>query len=528
MYVLEEVDSGSITYKDAKSIQLEDTERPDENERLDVGRYDDMISNVLAGEVVEITGINRIQSKTGSKSKKKTTVLYAESIKYLNRKELVITDDDITNFQKFAKLPNLLERLVSMYAPDIIGHNYAKLGVLRSVVGGIEHGKIRGRINTFMVGDPGTAKSTLAREAVDVKPNSRYVSGPHSSAKTITAIMDKENDGLVLRLVAIHLSKGGICGVNEITEFQLDDQARLLDVLEEGIIPLNKHGTHMTIQSPTTIIATANPTQSTWNDSQKVSNDENSNAANFVRQIDQIYPFRDNMDLEQTDKFVEQMSVIRKRRPHNYNFLKKYLIYASSLEVKITPEAEFMLNQFWIHAKVQRTLTIRGYNALFRIAEAQAKLQLRTEVDADIATQTMESFQLMMVQYDQTIQTIKNPRDTTFDAFLGILEDTKGPIEITELCKLACKRNLQVQAYLGTKWSIASNWKLREVVRLLLNHPRVKQISIKPLTVQWLSDVYDVCEGDKNNEMSDSIVDENNLASHTSHTKTTSYSHHIK
>ena len=274
MYVLEEVDSGSITYKDAKSIQLEDTERPDENERLDVVLYDHMISNVLAGEVVEITGINRIESKRGSKSKKKTTVLHAESIKYLNRKELVITDDDITNFQKFAKLPNLLERLVSMYAPNIIGHNYAKLGVLRSVVGGVEHGKIRGRINTFMVGDPSTAKSTLAREAVDVKPNSRYVSRPHSSAKTITAIMDKENDGLVLRLGAIHLSRGGICGVNEITEFQLDDQARLLDVLEEGIIPLNKHGTHMIIQSPTTIIATANPTQSTWNDSQKVSNDE--------------------------------------------------------------------------------------------------------------------------------------------------------------------------------------------------------------------------------------------------------------
>ena len=69
-----------------------------------------------------------------------------------------------------------------------------------------------------------------------------------------------------------------------------NDQARLLDVLEEGIIPLNKHGTHMIIQSPTTIIATANPTQSTWNDSQKVSNDENSNAANFVRQIQSDIP----------------------------------------------------------------------------------------------------------------------------------------------------------------------------------------------------------------------------------------------
>ncbi len=200
MYVVEESYSGSLNYKDAKSIQLEDTERPDENERLDVVLYDDMILNVLAGEVVEISGFITIESKRGSsKSKKKFTVLHAESIKYLNRKELVITNSDIDNFQIFAKLPKLVERLVSMFAPNIIEHNDAKLGILRSVVGGIERGKIRGRINTFMVGDPGTAKSTLAREVVDLKPNSRYVSGPHSSAKTITAIMDKDNDGLVLR-----------------------------------------------------------------------------------------------------------------------------------------------------------------------------------------------------------------------------------------------------------------------------------------------------------------------------------------
>jgi DNA replicative helicase MCM subunit Mcm2 (Cdc46/Mcm family) len=191
MYVVEESDSGSINYRDAKSIQLEDTERPDENERLDVVLYDDMILNVLAGEVVEISGIMSIENKRGtSKSKRKVAVLHAESIKYLNRKELVFSITDIDNFKTFAKLPHLVERLISIFAPNIIEHNDAKLGVLRSVVGGVEHGKIRGRINTFMVGDPGTAKSTLAREAIDIKPNSRYVSGPHSSAKTITAIMD--------------------------------------------------------------------------------------------------------------------------------------------------------------------------------------------------------------------------------------------------------------------------------------------------------------------------------------------------
>ena len=492
MYVVEQ---GPLEYRDAKAIQLEDTENPDENERLDVVLYDDMISNVLAGEVVEISGEMSIESKRGYKSKKKTTVLHAESIKYLNRKELVITDDDISNFHKFAfdcKVPkckwNLIERLVSMFAPNIIEHNDAKLGILRSVVGGIERGKIRGRINTFMVGDPGTAKSTLAREAVDVKPNSRYVSGPHSSAKTITAIMDKDNDGLMLRLGAIPLSRGGICAVNEATAFTIEEQARLLDVAEEGIIPLNKHGTHMIIPSPTTIIATANPIQSTWNDNQKVSNDEISILKTLLDRFDQIYPFRDSMDVKQTYDFVQKMSAIRKRRPHNYNFLKKYSIYASSIEAKLTPEAEFMLDEFWICAKVQKTLTIRGYNSLFRKAEAQAKLQLKNEVDAEMAKQTMESVRLMMVQYGETVQLVNNPRETTQSKFLEILEDTTSPVDIKELCEMACRRDIQVRNYLGTNWSQRHNWKLRTVIDMLLNHDKVKQVSTRPLILQWIHD----------------------------------------
>ena len=55
-----------------------------------------------------------------------------------------------------------------MFAPNIIGHNDKKLGLLRSLVGGSldygdENGR-RGRIHTMLVGDPGLAKSLLARE----------------------------------------------------------------------------------------------------------------------------------------------------------------------------------------------------------------------------------------------------------------------------------------------------------------------------------------------------------------------------
>jgi len=44
----------------------------------------------------------------------------------------------------------------------------------------------RGRINTFFVGDPGTAKNLIAREATKVLPNSRYASARTASGERPT------------------------------------------------------------------------------------------------------------------------------------------------------------------------------------------------------------------------------------------------------------------------------------------------------------------------------------------------------
>ena len=148
-----------ILYKDAKSIQLEDIEKLDDNERLDVVLYNDDIINVVAGEIVHISGTIQlhdvVKSKKQGQLKIKKVVVNATSIKYINRKELVVTPKDIENIDKFASYPNLTERLTAMFAPNVIGHNHIKLGVLRSIVGGDDHGQRGGgRVNTFLVGDP--------------------------------------------------------------------------------------------------------------------------------------------------------------------------------------------------------------------------------------------------------------------------------------------------------------------------------------------------------------------------------------
>jgi DNA replicative helicase MCM subunit Mcm2 (Cdc46/Mcm family) len=85
-------------------------------------------------------------------------------------------------------------------------------------------------------------------------------------------------------------------------------------------------------------------------------------------------------------------STLRKQKNHNYNFLKKYLIYIkSNINPKITENTENRLNKFWINTKIQGVATNRSYDSIFRIAEAQAKLNFSDEIGDEIANQVMDS-----------------------------------------------------------------------------------------------------------------------------------------
>ncbi len=245
------------TYRHAMTIQVENVDKnadADNIDRLEAVMYDDASAHVVAGEVVNIKGNLYVQRKLdgGGKGKKLTGVLHSNEIKYRNKEEIVVTPRDIEIFHKHKKICDRAytrelealrrnepwskkivpmqykDRIVAMFAPNIIGHNDKKLGLLRSLVGGrADHGNDngrRGRINTLLVGDPGTAKSLLARETTKIFRNSRYVTAQNASGKSLIAIVDKENDSLFLRLGAVVLAKGAICAINEIGAMSLDDQ----------------------------------------------------------------------------------------------------------------------------------------------------------------------------------------------------------------------------------------------------------------------------------------------------------------
>ena len=526
------------TFHNARTIQLEDSRdnflkesnsynNSDNynNDRLDVILYESAAKNVIAGEIVQIEGKIYVERKVegGNKAKKLVNILHGNKITYLNRERIVITSKDIENFQRWIKICNdaykkeleiiekykeqpwskkiipitFIDRIISMFAPNVIGHNSAKLGILRSIVGGIDvSNKIlqkrkddngrRGRISTLLVGDPGTAKSILGREATKILPNSRYVTVQNASGKSLIGIVDKENDSLVLRLGVIVLSKNSICAINEISSLNFEEQGYLIDILEEGRLTLDKYGIHYEIDSPTSIIATANPNGISWKNT-SISKDDIPIVKNLLDRFDQIYEFRDNLSEIEIEEYIKRKTILRNRKIHNYNFLKKYLIYVkSNLNPKIIENAEDRLNKFWIKAKVEGVATNRGYDSIFRIAEAQAKLNFSHEINDEIANQVMDSLRLIYVQYGKVIERTSNPRDITVQSFYHILKQTDIGFSINELCKTASEENKQIAEYIGNKWNLQNNHKLKSVIDILKNRQDIKRIQQKPLVLKYI------------------------------------------
>ena len=141
----------------------------------------------------------------------------AESITYQTRKEILLSDLDIGATQRFAMREDIIDKLVSMIAPRVIGYNHIKEGLLLCAIAAARDiPSDRRRINAIIVGEKGLAKSQLMRESVNLVPDIRYeIRSQSSSAKSLTAIVSKEEERYVLRLGPIPMAKEAICFLNE-------------------------------------------------------------------------------------------------------------------------------------------------------------------------------------------------------------------------------------------------------------------------------------------------------------------------
>jgi DNA replicative helicase MCM subunit Mcm2 (Cdc46/Mcm family) len=94
--------------------------------------------------------MGRIEHVQDLRSKKHHTVITAQEVKYEDRKKLVLTPEVIEECKKFVAQEDFKQKLVSMFAPNIIGEKHKKLGLLLSAISSPESERHKGRINVTL------------------------------------------------------------------------------------------------------------------------------------------------------------------------------------------------------------------------------------------------------------------------------------------------------------------------------------------------------------------------------------------
>lgn len=482
-----------FNYVSAVNIELQDLNSFNDIDRLYVILFDKDTENINVGERVIVTG-DIVIRKIGNNL---FPFLFAKGIKYEKKETIVLSNADIDAIRRFrAKLgPNVINQLIKMFDPAVIGYEHVKEGLLLCTVNTSSDniseklGLNRDRINALLIGDPGLAKSKLLRSVTKKIPNSRYESGENSSGKSLTAIVSKEEDNYILRLGPAALAKGAICAINEFGRMNFSDQDHLLSIMEEGNFTVNKHGINASIYAPTTIIASANPTTGEWKDGERISLSEIPALGQVIDRFDLIFVFRKVTNIETMRHYANKKSEFEgKILPQYTLFLVKYIEYAKKLDPKMTDEAKSMFVDYFISLKSKGIGTNRLLETLFRLAKARARLKLKSFVEEVEAKETMQFYNVFLEQLGKVVNVSINPKDLTYNKCTAYLEEIKSPISLDELIKCVSEKNDHIKGYLcfGNKpLTLRDNKKVRDIYTKLLTNSNIRRMQDKPVVLQW-------------------------------------------
>ena len=246
---------------------------------VNVSMKQDLVDYARPGDRIVLTGIVRIEQERVSGIKQSESALYrlrvdgvnvefiggrgTKSSRRTEREE--ISPDEEKIIRTLSKNPDVYDRLISSFAPHIRGHEIFKEAILLLIVGSTQRvlsdgSKVRGDINVFLVGDPGTAKSEMLKFCSRIAPRGLYTSGRGSTAAGLTAAVVRDTSGIfMLEAGAVVLGDQGLVCIDEFDKMRPEDRSALHEVMEQQSASIAKGGIVATLNARTSILAAANP-----------------------------------------------------------------------------------------------------------------------------------------------------------------------------------------------------------------------------------------------------------------------------
>jgi len=365
----------------------------------------DAVDMAAPGDRVTVTGVLMLDTEQGENTRLARRIfLDAVSIEPRGKEleSLLITPEEEKMFKEMAADSNHYQRLIESVAPSIRGLDHIKEAILLLLFGGRskvfpDGVRVRGDLHVLLVGDPGTAKSTLLLYAAQIAPRGVYTSGRGSTAAGLTAAVVRDaGGGLMLEAGASVLADMGVCVIDEIDKMRPEDRVAMHEVMAQQTVSVAKGGIVATLNARCSILSAANPELGRY-DVYRPFNENVNLPITLLSRFDLIFVLRDEPSPE-TDRLVSSHIVslhveggVKKEPPISPHILKKYIAYSKKIEPVLTQEAAEALQEFYLGMRsvYERTSTVsitaRQLESLIRLAEARARACLRGVVTVDDA-----------------------------------------------------------------------------------------------------------------------------------------------
>ncbi|KYN33126.1 DNA replication licensing factor MCM8 [Trachymyrmex septentrionalis] len=388
---------------------------------LDVELLDDLVNICMPGDDITLTGIIKVLGVDDGTNKVQVGTPFSLYMK-------AITD--------IYKKPNLFALLVHSLCPNIYGHEIVKAGLILSLFGGnAKRMQLRDDIHILLVGDPGLGKSQMLQACARISAKGVYICGNSSTSSGLTVTLTKEtgSNDFALEPGALVLADQGCCCIDEFDKMCSQHQA-LLESMEQQSITVAKSGIICSLPARISILAAANPIGGQY-DKSKTVNENLHISQPILSRFDLIFLLLDkpnkhfdnllckhimtvhtsshtNSNEEITKLFFHNECALRKKlmlplaseiipQP----ILRTYISYAREyVKPKLSVEAATVLQNYYLklRAKNEQFSSIPIFNrqleAMIRLTEARAKLELRMEATESDALDVIDILRYAMIE----------------------------------------------------------------------------------------------------------------------------------
>jgi len=417
---------------------VEKLSNPMQTPTMDLWFSDDLTNHAVPGEKVKIIGVLKTRPKEREKN---VFVRFVDvvGVEHLQQdvEDITFTKEEVEEIEKFAKREHRDDILEDSFAPHISGMGMQKKALILQQLGGTTATNEfkREQINILMIGDPGMAKSELARYNMLIAPKAIRTSGGGSSGVGLTASMERSNEfgGWVVKAGAAVLANNGIVIVDEFDKMSDVDQGLMHEVMADQQVSIAKAGKTLTFQAKTGVLAICNPKFGRFDVTQPAGGQFNISEA-LRQRFDLIFVLIDKSTKEQDYETTEHISraFTNESDPIKTEIIspekmKKYIAYAKQNYKPVLKNSEVLESaREWfvgLREKCKNAnippMPYRFFESLVRLAGAFARRRLSNVVEKGDVLNAQELLKYSLDQY--LIDPKTGNVDTTLDEGQGKL-----------------------------------------------------------------------------------------------------------